>query len=213
MKKRNIIILCIIGFIAIILSINLYSVHYFHFLDNNGEINILYQPHISLLKSSDNNYFISTTFEVNSDYQIEEFKFDYGFINIGNYKILFDKNEININIKINDWRDYRNEVYLIINGNEYISKLDDSIHMENENILYFFNFSKNNIRNVEIKNIIDGYKKNNNSVNLYLKYEIRINDELITKEINNNYILEIKTNKFNIIKIIIAYLLVFAGGH
>jgi hypothetical protein len=90
-----------------------WSIHYFRFTPKNEIVHNISKPFVSLLKSSDNDYFISVNFDIDTTSQIKDFEFDSGFIKIGEQEIIFIKEENSINIDANKmW----NSVYWVIHG-------------------------------------------------------------------------------------------------
>jgi hypothetical protein len=212
MKKRNTVILCLIGLFIVILLIPFWPpVHYFYFIDENSTLPTGSKAFISLLKSKEDDNFISIDFNINSNNQIENFKYYDGFIQIGNYNLELNKEKISIDIDLN--KDFNN-VYWVIKGQEPKSKMNEPIITKNEKNnginIYFFSFTLSSISDNEIKIIIDNFKKKNTKTKLYLKYEIEINNEIVIKEINEEYTLNIITNRTNLLSVIIIYIL--SGG-
>jgi hypothetical protein len=192
----------------VILLIPFSPVYYFYFLDENSTLPSGSKLFISLLKSKEDDYFISITFNINSENQIENFKYYDGLIQIGNYNLELNKEKISIDIDLN--KDF-NKVYWVIKGQEPISKMNEPIIIINEKNkginYYLFNFRLSSIRNNEIKMIIDEFNKKNTKTNLYLKYELLINNEIFIKEVNEEYTLNIITQKNNLLSVIIIYIL------
>jgi hypothetical protein len=156
------------------------------------------EPYISLIDTNVNDYYLSIHFNMDTEYQIEDFEYISGLIKIGNQEIVLDKKIISINIDANkNW----NSVYWVIYGKWFGSKLNEIITERNENqmIHYMFSISKDEIKNKEIKNIIREAKKNN-IVNLQLNFNIKINNEEFHYEINEYYVIEVETQKWNIFK-------------
>jgi hypothetical protein len=214
MKIFRFIILCVTAFSVITLFSGCWSTHYFRFPAENETAyeKHISKPFVSLLKSSNNDYFISVNFDINTAYQIEDFEFDNGFIKIGEQEIIFNKDDISINIYANTmW----NSVYWLIKGKRHVSKLSDPVIAENEAnnsiIHYIFRFNKSNITNKEIKIIINEYKKNQNT-KLFFKFTILMNNEIIVYDLTEEYNIEIETQNWNIFKVTLFSILM-SGNH
>jgi hypothetical protein len=190
-------------------------VHNFHFPPENETISVqsISKPYITLDKFENNDYIISIYFNMNTKNKIENFIYYEGFIKIGDYEVPLNKNEISIRIDANKWL---NDVYYIINGKWEYFNFDKQIISEDEkdnSIKYMFRFSKGKIKNKEIKIIIDEYNKNKRNTDLYLKYGIVINNELIINEINEKHIIEKETYNWNIFKVGIFWLFLKSKGY
>jgi len=193
---KNIIMYCFI--IVIFSNCTTWETYNFRFNNPNETIfnRTIPDPFISLIKSGDNDYFISITHNKDTLSQIEKFEFIEGSIKIGDYEIKLNKEETDIFIDVNRMF---NRVYYVISGVEYISKLSDSIEMENNSqyINYTFGFTKRNITQEEINIIISEYKRGNKKTTLYLRYSININNELNINEVINEYNIKVEITKWN----------------
>ena len=106
---------------------------------------------IFLLNDDDKNYFCIPVQYI-GDYQINYFEFTDGYILIGDYEILLKKDEINISL--------------------YLNKETDEYGMNQSDIFIEKHLSKN-----DIKNIINEYKKGNVYSQMYIGYDIVIDNE------------------------------------
>jgi hypothetical protein len=214
MRKKIIIVICILGIIIPLFSYNFWVVHYFHFY-NNG---ILYdptgsKPFMSLMRSSNDNYVFSINYNIETEYKISNFEYYNGMIQIGEFNFILNKDESTINIRagINDWQ---NEIYWVNFGQELKSMMNESeliINNENGSMWkYYFRFNLFNINNDDINNIIKKHKNNNAKTKVYLKYGLIMDDQLYNIEIIEEYELRIITQTTNIFQIILIYLL--SGG-
>jgi hypothetical protein len=208
MKKINVFI---IALFPMFLFPGCWSVHNFIFSHENISIYAppISEPYIYLLNSGENDNYLSIDFNMDTEYQIEDFEYISGLIKIGNQEILLDKNIISINIEANrKW----NSVYWVIYGKWFGSKLNEPILERNENqmIHYMFSVSKSKITNKEINNIIKEYKKNN-IVNLELNFKIKLNNEIFLYEIKEDYTIEIETQKWNIFKAALLWIILGGG--
>ena len=113
-------------------------------------------------------------------------------IQIGEQIFSLNREDISINIDLGRmW----NSVYRMINGKEYEPKFNKPIARENEfddfMIHYTLSISKSNISDKEIYSIVEDYQNNNRKTELYLNFNVLINNELIVNEIKEEYTLKI----------------------
>jgi hypothetical protein len=149
---------------------------------------------------------------MDSNLEIKNFEFYEGFIKIGDHIIPLKKEEISIRIDANEWL---NDIYWIINGKWEYLNFDKQIITEDiieNSINYMFRFSKGNITNREIKIIINEYNKNNKKTDIYLKYGLLLNNELIINEIYEEHTIEIKTQNWNLFTAALMWILM-GGRH
>jgi len=146
---------------------------------------------ISILSNGKYHYF-SIPVQYVGDYQIESFEFLNGYVLIGDYKILLERENIKINILLNKSANENGKargdfeaVYLEDKGKIKISKLDEPIikdetdktfnlyNMDIERIL-----TKNEIKNIineyeNLKNIDYKYRTGNTNSKIYIEYKIK----------------------------------------
>jgi hypothetical protein len=151
MKKSNI-SLCIIGLFIIVSLLNCATTRH---------VNISLKNTLSIFLLNDKEgYFFAIPVQYIGDYHIESFEFDNGYILLGDYKILLSRDNININVFVNDLSDE--------SGNT------DGIH----NMLNQYNiFIEYPLKSNEMDNIINEYKKGNKDSMFYLEYTITIDNE------------------------------------
>jgi hypothetical protein len=121
------------------------------------------------------------------DYQIEKFEFNNGDITIGDYEIVLKRDEINISVYLNEASDSDgssdsefNLIYLEENGKISISKMGEPLtkkHGSDEMLNHYYIFIEKYLTDVELKEIINEYKKRNVYSKLSIWYDMIINDE------------------------------------
>jgi hypothetical protein len=140
-------------------------------------------PKIFLLNNGDNYYF-SLPKQYIVINQFENIEFINGFILIGEYVILLKKDNINIDVFLNESSDLNGFIsessYIVYsehNGKKLISKMKEPIEFSEYQVIeYNINIEKH-LDNNNIKNIINEYNKGNIVSYVYLKYRITINTE------------------------------------
>jgi hypothetical protein len=139
------------------------------------------------------------------NFEITNFQYDYGYIKIDDYKILFEKNNIDIIISANTpseiigntYYPYNYYVYNENNGIIKIFKMNEPIankYDANENV-YDIYFTKNISNNIYRK-LINLYENKKINVQLYFKYDITIDDEVITEELIQEFELYISKSVY-----------------
>jgi len=215
MKKLLFITPCVISVFTIMLySIfwSRYDIWFFNEDINTYNMSIS-KPDITISKSSsyyslNKNYSFSIIFSLNTELNIENFEFLDGYLSIGDHKIILCKN--NICIFIDRWHDnifmidnfiFINDtktIYRIIDGKEGFIKFNEPITTNTGNIKgYRLYFRTKEINYNEVKKIINEYNKGIKNTKLKLIFNIKINNEIVTIEINENYYVKIeKYNRF-----------------
>jgi hypothetical protein len=128
------------------------------------------------------------------NFEINNFQYDYGYIKIDDYKILFERNNIDIIISANTpseiigntYYPYNYYVYNENNGIIKIFKMNEPIankYDANEDINVYDIYFTKKISNNIYRKLINLYENKKNNVQLYLKYDITIDDEVITEEV------------------------------
>jgi len=143
-----------------------------------------------------NDYYFNMPVQYVGDYQIETFDFLNGYVLVGNYKILLERENIKINISLNKSSDeYGNAegdfetVYSQENGKVLISKMNEPIvKNETDNAMNLYNINiERMLSNDEIRNIINEnknleninykYREGRTNSKMNIEYKITINDE------------------------------------
>jgi hypothetical protein len=98
-------------------------------------------------------YYFSIPVQYIGDYQVENFEFNNGYILIGDYEILLDRDNVSIDMLVNE-------------------SSDELPGLNQYDILVEYT-----LKNNEIDNIINEYEKGNTYSKFYLGYTITIDDE------------------------------------
>jgi hypothetical protein len=114
------------------------------------------------LLNNDNSYYFAIPIQYIGDYHVENFEFDNGYILLGDYKITLKRDDLSIDVFINESSDEYGNTNGLGNLNQY-----------NIFLKYIF---KNN----DMDNIINEYKKGNTHSQFYLGYAITIDNERMT---------------------------------
>ena len=150
---------------------------------------------ISILSNGKNHYF-SIPVQYVGDYQIESFEFLTGYVLIGNYKILLERENITINILLSKSSDVDGKakgdfetVYSEDKGKIKISKLEEPILKdESDKTLNLYNIdiervlTKEEINNIineyeNLKTIDYEYRTGNTNSKINIEYKIKIENE------------------------------------
>jgi hypothetical protein len=177
--KPNIAFLSIIGLFTAVFFLNCTSL---------SRYNLTLKNTLSVfLIEEGTDQFFSIPIQYIGDYQIESFEFNNGFINIGDYKILLEKDELEIDVYVNESSDeyghtegLHNMVYSERNGRTLLSKMAEPLAKNHEYDTLFnqYNiFIKKNLKNNEIKNINSEYEKGNTYSLFFLEYTITLDNE------------------------------------
>jgi hypothetical protein len=136
------------------------------------------------------NYYFSIPVQYIGDYHIGGFEFDDGYIEVGDYKMNLERNNISIEVFVNESSDESgntdgmfNLVHSEKNGRISISKMDEPLTKKNESEQVFNQYNiilKKYLTNNEIKNINNEYKKGNTHSKFYVEYTITIDNERMT---------------------------------
>jgi hypothetical protein len=105
-------------------------------------------------------YYFSIPIQYIGDYQIENFEFKNGFILIGGYEILLDRDDMNI------------EVFEKIPCDEDGNTNGAELIFNQYNIIL-----EKYLKNGEMENIIKEYEKGNTASKFYLEYTVTIDNE------------------------------------
>jgi hypothetical protein len=148
---------------------------------------------ISILSGGKNHYF-SIPVQYVGDYQIEYFEFTSGYILIGNYKILLEKENVKIEILLNKTanedgkaRGNFTPVYSQKKGKTKLSRLDDPIIKEERDKTFnLYNIdierilTKEEVENIikekeNLKSINYGYRTGSTNSKISIDYKIKTN--------------------------------------
>jgi hypothetical protein len=174
--------LCIIGIFAVSVLSNCITTR-------NYNLSLENTLSIFLLNNSkyEKDYYFCIPMQYIGDYQITSFEFDNGFILIGDYKILLKRDNINIDVFVNESSDengntdgLHNIVYSERNGKIFISKMNEPLtkNHEDDNMFNQYNIIIENIlSNNEMTKIINEYKTKNTYSSFYIGYTITIDNE------------------------------------
>jgi hypothetical protein len=115
------------------------------------------------------------------DYQINSFEFTDGYILIGDYKILLEKKDVNIDIYVNENSDEQgntdglfNLIYSEEKGKISLSKMNEPLKKNNESqdtLNFYCIIIDKKLNNNEMKKIISEYEKGNTYSNFSLWYK------------------------------------------
>ena len=139
------------------------------------------------LLNDEKNYFFCIPVQYVGDYQIGNFEFSSGSIQIGDYEILLKRNEINIYVYLNEEADeYGNSdgvfnlVYSEENGRILLSKMDEPLTIKNESdekMNYYYIFIEKYLTDNDMKNITTEYERENVYSRLAIWYDITVDNE------------------------------------
>jgi len=121
------------------------------------------------------------------DYQIQSFRFESGFIIIGGYEILLNKDEVSISVYLNesadDYGNYTggfNQIYSEENGKVFMSKMNEPLAAKQESA-YMFNqyniFIERPLTDDEYLKISGEYEKGNIASRFGIEYDLVISNE------------------------------------
>jgi len=176
MERKSNPYLCVIGIFAALI---------FSHCENARKYDFICQNTMSIdISNNGKNYYFSIPVQYIGDYQIEAFDFINGYILIGDYKILLEKENVKITILLNNQSDvYENT------GND--------LNQYNINI-------ERTLSHDEIENIINEYKNLNNTNYKYRKgntnSKINIEYKLTTDKDG-----EFETGMFDYFEFIVLY--------
>jgi hypothetical protein len=172
-RKNNIFLFSIVLFAAILFSNCATTRHYNYSLQNTLSIFLL---------NNGKDYYFKIPVQYIGDYQIVYFEFDNCYVLIGEYRIFFERDELNISAFVNQASDeYGNTdgvfnlVYQEEKGNILISKMDEPLAIKHEsgNMRNQYNiYIERVLSDDELKNIINEYEKGNTDSNFFLWYKI-----------------------------------------
>jgi hypothetical protein len=156
-----------------------------------GNYNFTLKNTLSIFLLTDGkNYYFSIPVQYIGDYHIGGFEFDDGYIAIGDYKMNLKRNDLSIEVFVNESSDESgntdgvfNLIHSEKNGKTSISKMDEPLTKKNESEQVFNQYNiilKKYLTNNEIKNINNEYKKGNTYSKFYVEYTITFDNERMT---------------------------------
>jgi len=177
--------------------IGIFTMLFFSDCGNAEKYEFICQNTMSIyILNNGNDYYFNMPVQYVGDYQIETFDFLNGYVLVGNYKILLERENIKINISLNKSSDeYGNAegdfetVYSQENGKVLISKMNEPIvKNETDNAMNLYNINiERMLSNDEIRNIINEnknleninykYREGRTNSKMNIEYKITINDE------------------------------------
>jgi len=139
------------------------------------------------LLNNGKNYYFCLPVQYMGDYKVDDFEFDNGYVQVGDYKLLLNRDEINIYAYLNEATDdfegsgvEFNLVYSEEKGRILISKMGEplTIKKDSEELWnHYYFFIERHLNNDEFKNIISEYKKGNAYSQYFIWYDITIDGE------------------------------------
>jgi hypothetical protein len=177
--KRKGVFLFITGLIVTILLLNCVAARNYNFsLKNTLSIFLL---------NDGKDYFFSIPIQYIGDYNLEDFEFNSGYIVIGDYEMVLGRDDISLDIFVNECSDeygntegLHNLVYSEKNGKIMISKMDEPLTIKNKSEQVFNQYNiiiEKLLKDKEIKSITNKYKKGNTLSRFYLEYAVTIDNE------------------------------------
>jgi hypothetical protein len=125
-----------------------------------SQYNFLLKNTLSIfLFNNGNDYYFAIPIQYIGDYTVENFEFDSGYIILGEYKIALQNDNLSIEVFVNEHSDEYGNTDGLGNLNQY-------------NI-----FVEYILKNNDMENIINEYKKGNMYSQFYLEYTITIDNE------------------------------------
>jgi hypothetical protein len=139
------------------------------------------------LLNNEKDYYFCIPVQYIGGYQIGSFEFDNGNILIGDYDILFKRDEVNISVYLNEMSDEEGNavgeyklIYREKNGKVLVSKMAEPLAIKNDPN-YTMNkydiFIEKYLTDNEKKNIINEYEKRNVSSRMSIWYDITVDNE------------------------------------
>ena len=177
--KRVKILLCITCLFATVVFLNCKSVRNYNFsLQNTLSIFFI---------DNDKNYYFSMPVQYIGDYQIDSFEFIDGYVLIGDYKILLERKDVNVDVYVNENSDeYGNTdgpfnlIYSEKKEKILLSKIDEPLKRNNESqdtLNFYCIIIDKKLKNNEMKKIISEFEKGNTYSHFYLWYKVSFDYE------------------------------------
>jgi hypothetical protein len=176
--------LCIIGLFVIIIFSDCATKRQNDFFQYNFSL----KNTLSIfLLNNEKNYYFCIPVQYIGDYQIQNFEFASGSIQIGNYDILLKRDGINISVYLNEAADELGNsngefrlIHLEENGKILVSKMSEPLSIKDEPNLkfnHYYIFIEKFINDDEVKYIINEYKNGNVNSHFSIWYDIIIDNE------------------------------------
>ena len=203
MKRKKLIIILIVCFIALIIIIRWNTYPSFSFVDDNFTYDNI---SISLWEGYPG-YNLRAYMVYNTNYPIKNIDLIDGTIEIGNYNFIYDNTNTTIGVFINghSFFSFDTNEYSFLHMEEKV--LSDS-NLENENYEYTI-YINQMLSNEEIDNIV---KENNQIVKLNILYEVVIDDNIIEYYIEKEFRLSVKKHS-TVLRYLFGILLwILSGG-
>jgi hypothetical protein len=149
------------------------------------------------LLNNEKDFYFCIPVQYMGEYQINNFEFDSGYLLIGNYEILLNRDEINIYVYFSEANVYIDEeseefdfsdgefnlIYSEENGKLLISKMSEPLAIQTDSDgkwNHYYIFIEKHLKKDEMKKIVNEYEKGNVHSKLYIGYDITIDNELQT---------------------------------
>jgi hypothetical protein len=206
--NRSIIFLIIICCFSILCLNNCGTIGYGFSILYEEKSSIL--PNVRLWSGSSLGYNFRVSFNYDSNYQIDNIEFDYGFIIIGDYMYVLERDDIEIGVFIDGLRFFSSS-----KDDMALSKMREPIILESDSNTQIFQYSfyfNKTFNNDEIAEIVNRYSKENNYLKVYVKYNLYINNEIIENEFSNEYTFSIQKLRYLPLPILFQFILVEIFG-
>jgi hypothetical protein len=179
MKIKNNTCLCIIGlFVIVVFSHCAAAPHHNFSLKDTLSIFLL---------NNEKGDFFCVPVQYVGDYQIEDFEFTGGYVLIGDYEILLQRDDVNIAVYLNEAADeYGNSdgefklIYREENNIISVSKMSEPLaikHGADKEMNHYYIFIEKYLENDDMKKIINQYEKGKIYSQMNISYDITIDNE------------------------------------
>ncbi len=180
MKGKINVNFCIIGLLAVIISSNCTKTRHYDFSLKNT-------VSVFLLNNGKDDFFC-IPIQYMGDYKMEKFEFTSGSIQIGDYELLLNRDELNIYVYLNEdaTEDFEASdgefklVYSEENGSIASSKMSEPLankHDSDEKMNHYYIFIEKFLKTNEMNKIINEYEKGNVHSKFSIWYDITIDNE------------------------------------
>jgi len=139
------------------------------------------------LINNEKDYYFCIPVQYAGEYQISRFEFDNGNVLIGNYDIPLKRDELNISVYLNEAEDEdgntAGEFYIIYqekDGKVSINKMAEPLAEKKDPdfmMNHYYIFIEKCLTNIEMKNIINEYKKGKVQSQMSIWYDLTIDNE------------------------------------
>ena len=137
---------------------------------------------------NDNGRFFCIPVQYMGDYQIGKFEYNSGYILVGDFEILLNREEINISVYLNEAADENgssdagfNLIYQEEKGQILLSKMNEPLYMKHNadaEMNHYYILIERFLRDDEEKRIISEYEKGNVYSGFCIEYDLIIDGEL-----------------------------------